>query len=267
MVRQHFSQPSEVRRGFVKRNEPARVFLRDLQDLQLRLKYEFKNLELLKQALTHRSFSQDHYERLEFLGDAALGLSISAFLFERLGAQMAEGDLSRVRARLVREASLHTLALDLGLPALLRLGAGEVGTGGAVRASILADAVEAILGAIYLDGGFEACFQTVRHLFSKIDINSDFIASAKDAKTRLQEFLQAGKWPTPEYAVLKTTGAEHQQVFHVQCRVPSHALQCEAEGQNRRSAEQAAAQKMLQLLAENTKPKTAVRTVGKKSQR
>lgn len=250
MRNSHFSVAHTARRVYVPQNTPERAFSVDLTELQQRLRYSFQRLELLKQALTHRSFSQNHYERLEFLGDAALGLSISALLFERLGEQVAEGDLSRVRARLVREASLHVLALDLGLPGLLRLGAGEVGTGGAVRPSILADALEAILGAIYVDGGFEACLKTVRHLFSKIDISPDFIAAAKDAKTRLQEFLQAQKLPTPEYAVIKTTGAEHQQVFYVRCAVAAYALEAQAQGPNRRSAEQAAAGLLLQLLEE-----------------
>lgn len=218
-----------------------------LEDLQHRLQYRFKNINLLQQALTHRSFSQDHYERLEFLGDAALSLSMSALLFEQL-SNVPEGDLSRVRAKLVCEQSLHALAQDLGLGTLLRLGAGEARAGGALRPSILADAVEAILGAIYLDGGFEAASSVVRQLFAHIPITPDLIAAAKDAKTQLQEILHAKKMPSPEYSIISTQGAEHKQVFEVACFVPSLRLGTKGTGRNRRSAEQAAAAAMLPLL-------------------
>ena len=153
-----------------------------LSVLQQRLQHTFSQPQLLQQALTHRSFSLDHNERLEFLGDSVLGLAISGLLYEKLG-ERPEGELSRVRSNLVKEGTLHQIALQLGLPALLRLGEGEARSGGAQRPSILADALEALLGAIYLDAGFEAARQVVLRLFAQVDINPQMQAAAKDPKT------------------------------------------------------------------------------------
>lgn len=156
--------------------------LASLQALQARLQYPFKTPALLQQALTHRSYSADHNERLEFLGDSVLGLAVAHMLYEALGSG-AEGDLSRLRAHLVRQDSLHRLALELDLSPLLRLGEGEMRSGGQRRPSILADALEAIIGAVYLDGGPAAADALVRRLFERVEISPAMSAAAKDAKT------------------------------------------------------------------------------------
>ena len=156
-----------------------------LKELQRRLQHEFSNPSLLTRALTHRSFSADHYERLEFLGDSVLGLAISGLLYARLDS-LPEGDLSRVRANLVKQETLHQLAVTLGLPELLRLGEGEARSGGAKRPSILADALEALIGAVYVDAGFQPAQALVLRLFSKVAINPEMQAIGKDPKTELQ---------------------------------------------------------------------------------
>ena len=177
-----------------------------LQALQQRLQHQFANQSLLEQALTHRSFSADHNERLEFLGDSVLNLAVAHMLYQALGSG-AEGDLSRLRAQLVRQDSLHRLALDLGFAPLLRLGAGEVSSGGQRRPSILADALEAIIGAVYLDGGPLAADALVRRLFERVEISPATSAAAKDAKTALQEWLQGRKMRLPQYEVARVLGA------------------------------------------------------------
>ena len=161
----------------------------ELSRLQERLQYSFANGALLQRAVTHRSFSAEHNERLEFLGDSVLSLAISSLLYAKL-ASMPEGDLSRVRANLVKEGTLHKIALKLQLPDLLRLGEGEAKSGGKQRPSILADAVEALIGAVYLDAGFAAGETVVHHLFEGVDINPHMRAADKDPKTALQELLQ-----------------------------------------------------------------------------
>ena len=158
--------------------------------LQRRLDYRFRDPALLERALTHRSFGSGHNERLEFLGDAVLNLTVSHLLYERFG-ESAEGDLTRVRAHLVREDSLHRAALQLGLPQVLRLSEGEARGGGAQRPSILADAAEAVIGAVYLDGGFDAARALVAALFGELILGTGVDAWRKDAKTELQEWLQA----------------------------------------------------------------------------
>ena len=168
-----------------------------LQALQQRLQHQFANQSLLEQALTHRSFSADHNERLEFLGDSVLNLAVAHMLYQALGSG-AEGDLSRLRAQLIRQDSLHRLALDLGFAPLLRLGAGEVSSGGQRRPSILADALEAIIGAVYLDGGSLAADALVRRLFERVEISPATSAAAKEAKTALQERLQGRKRRLPQ---------------------------------------------------------------------
>lgn len=223
-----------------------------LNALQLRLQYPFSNVSLLQRALTHRSFSSDHYERLEFLGDSVLGLAISDLLYARLGA-LPEGDLSRVRANLVKQDTLHQLALGLGLPDLLRLGEGEMRSGGPKRASILADALEAIIGAVYLDAGFLQAQALVHRLFEAVEINPQMAAIGKDPKTELQEWLQGRKMKLPLYKVVATVGAAHKQSFDVECEIPELRLSERGIGGSRRAGEQAAAAAMLQTIKSKVK--------------
>ncbi|MDR0480204.1 MAG: ribonuclease III [Burkholderiaceae bacterium] len=223
-----------------------------LADLQQRLHYRFQDARLLARALTHRSFSASHNERLEFLGDAVLNLAVAHRAFEALQGY-PEGDLSRVRAQLVREESLHGLALRLGLPEALQLGEGERRAGGRERASILADALEAIIGAVYLDGGYPAAQALVGRLLEGVAITPSLAAAAKDAKTALQEWLQARRMALPRYEVVAITGAEHQQTFDVRCTVEALGRRSHAQGQgtSRRAAEQTAAATMLTQLTES----------------
>lgn len=211
------------------------------------MQHPFSNPSLLARALTHRSFSIDHYERLEFLGDSVLGLAISDLLYARLG-NLPEGDLSRVRANLVKQETLHQLAVGLGLPDLLRLGEGEVRSGGQKRPSILADALEAVIGAVYLDAGFSKAQELVHRLFSAVEINPQMDAIGKDAKTALQEWLQGRKMKVPLYKVVATLGAAHKQTFDVECEIPELHLAERGIGGSRRAGEQAAATAMLQTL-------------------
>lgn len=197
--------------------------------------------------MTHRSFSAEHYERLEFLGDSVLGLSISGLLYQRLMDQ-PEGDLSRVRANLVKQETLHQIALGLGLPAMLRLGEGEARSGGHKRPSILADALEALIGAVYLDAGFAAAEALVRRLFAGVAINPQMQAIGKDPKTALQEWLQGRKMKLPAYRVVSTLGAAHQQTFDVECAIEELGLTERGIGGSRRAGEQAAAAAMLTKL-------------------
>lgn len=224
-----------------------------LARLQQRLGHRFASMALLERALTHRSFSAHHNERLEFLGDAVLGLAVAHLLFSARD-HSAEGDLSRMRANLVREESLHRIALALELPPTLRLGAGEVRSGGRLRPSILADAVEAIIGAVYLDGGYQAAEQLVHRLLGDVDLTQVRAVAAKDPKTALQEWLQAHRLALPQYEVLRTQGAEHAQTFEVACRVPQRRLQTLGQGRSHRKAEQMAAAAMLQKLQGKTQP-------------
>ena len=215
--------------------------------LQQRLQHRFADPSLLELALTHRSFSAHHNERLEFLGDTVLNLSISQVLYRVLG-EMTEGELSRIRANLVRQETLHQLALNLDLGPLIRLGEGELRSGGPRRPSILADALEAVIGAVFLDAGFEAADALVRRLYDQVEINPDMQANTKDAKTQLQEWLQARRKKLPEYKVVDTQGAAHQQTFEVHCLVPDLGLSARGQGTSRRAGEQAAAQAMLALI-------------------
>lgn len=218
-----------------------------LMALQVRLQYEFSDTVLLRRALTHRSFSQDHYERLEFLGDSVLSLAVSDLLYARL-SELPEGDLSRVRANLVKQDTLHALAVGLGLPELLQLGEGELRSGGQKRPSILADALEAVIGAVYLDAGFPAAQQLVQRLFKAVEINPKMDAIGKDPKTGLQEWLQGRKMKLPAYRVVGTLGAAHKQTFDVECAITELNLTERGIGISRRAAEQAAAAVMLQKL-------------------
>lgn len=224
-----------------------------LDALQRRIGYHFTDAQLLSRALTHRSFGADHNERLEFLGDAVLSLAISGLLFERF-AGSDEGDLTRVRAHLVREDSLHRVAVQLGLPEVLNLGEGEARGGGAQRASILADALEALLGATFLDGGFDAARALVKGLFGEVIQTTDVASWSKDAKTELQEWLQARRLPVPTYRISATRGQAHAQTFEVECVVPALNLTESGEGRSRRVAEQEAARRMLDALKMSDHP-------------
>ena len=230
-----------------------------LAALQQRLGYRFGQPDLLQRALTHRSFGADHNERLEFLGDAVLGLAVSSLLIERHSGS-DEGDLTRIRAHLVREESLHKLAHSLGLPAVLRMSEGEARGGGAQRPSILADAMEAILGAVYQDGGFEASRALIERLLGEVISSADSSGDwAKDAKTALQEWLQARKLPVPAYRITETRGQAHAQTFQVECAVESLNLVHHGEGRSRRVAEQAAARAMLDELMARDMPGSGLR--------
>ena len=221
----------------------------ETQALLERLKVSFANLGLLELALTHRSFGAEHNERLEFLGDTVLNLAVSRMLYVAL-PNMPEGDLSRVRANLVKQDTLFRLALDLQLSTLIRLGEGEMKSGGQKRPSILADVLEALIGAVFLDAGYEVAEALVFRLFEPIEINPGMQAASKDPKTELQEWLQAKRFKLPIYRVVGTLGAAHQQTFDVECEVPELALIERGIGGSRRAAEQVAAQAMLQAIQE-----------------
>ena len=218
-----------------------------LDALQRRIGHRFDDALLLQRALTHRSFGADHNERLEFLGDAVLSVVVSSLLYERF-AGSDEGDLTRVRAHLVREESLHRVALQLALPEVLRLGEGEARGGGAHRASILADALEALIAATFLDGGFTAARVVVKGLFGEVIETTDVASWSKDAKTELQEWLQARRFPVPSYRIVATRGQAHAQTFDVECAVPALNLAEQGVGRSRRIAEQEAARRMLEAL-------------------
>jgi len=224
-----------------------------LEALQARLGHAFNDLLLLQRAVTHRSFGSDHYERLEFLGDAVLNLAVSSLLYERFSGS-DEGDLTRVRAHLVREESLHRAALTLGIADVLRMSEGEARGGGAQRPSILADALEALIGAIYLDGGFDAAISLVRRLFGDLIASSEAESWRKDAKTELQEWLQARRLPVPAYRIVATRGQAHAQTFEVECAVPTLGLAEPGEGRSRRAAEQEAARRLLARLVASDQP-------------
>jgi ribonuclease-3 len=230
-----------------------------LEALQQRIGRRFADPKLLALAMTHRSFGIEHNERLEFLGDAVLSLAVSNLLYERF-AGSDEGDLTRVRAHLVREDSLHRAALQLGLPEVLRLSEGEARGGGAQRASILADALEALLGATFVDGGFDAARALVKQLFGEIIDTTDIHSWSKDAKTELQEWLQARRLPVPVYRILATRGQAHAQTFEVECAVPALSLAESGEGRSRRVAEQEAARRMLDALNASDKPGSALQS-------
>ena len=215
-----------------------------LEALQRRLGHRFANPALLQRALTHRSFGAEHNERLEFLGDTVLALAVSELLYERFSGS-DEGDLTRVRAHLVREDSLHKAALALGLPELLRLSEGEARGGGAQRASILADALEALIGAVFQDGGYAKARALVQGLFGEVIQATEADSWSKDAKTELQEWLQARRIAVPSYRIVATRGQAHAQTFEVECAVPTLARRAAGQGRSRRAAEQEAARRLL----------------------
>jgi ribonuclease-3 len=214
---------------------------------ETQLRYAFKNPELLDLALTHRSASRANNERLEYLGDSFLNFAIARRLFE-LRRDDAEGDLSRARAALVKEPTLAAIASELGVDAHLTLGAGELRTGGAQRSAILADAVEALIGAVLLDGGTTAAEAVVELMFADHLRSLPDAAALKDPKTRLQEWLQASGLPLPSYAVTEVHGPDHEKTFVVECQVREKNVQTTGRGQSRRRAEQDAAAAMLVAL-------------------
>ena len=212
-----------------------------LEVLSHRLGYSFKRNALLKQALTHRSHSHSNNERLEFLGDGVLNCVIANLLYQRF-TTLPEGDLSRLRAHLVKESTLSEIAQQLSLGEALRLGEGELKSGGWRRPSLLADAVEALIGAVFVDGGFAEAEGLVTRLYGPLLNNLDPKSVGKDPKTLLQEYLQGRKLALPEYALLGTEGEAHCQTFRVECRIPALAIQAQGEGGSRRAAEQQAAE-------------------------
>ncbi|MDX3893597.1 MULTISPECIES: ribonuclease III [Pusillimonas] len=208
--------------------------------LETALDYRFQDASLLEQALTHRSHSARHNERLEFLGDSVLNFVVAAMLFKRF-AKIDEGDLSRLRANLVKQSSLADIAQKLSLSQYLRLGEGELKSGGFRRPSILADTLEAIFGAIFLDAGFDAAQKTIVRLYTPIVQSVDPKTLGKDPKTLLQELLQGRKLDLPTYTVVATHGAAHNQMFDVECSIPALDIKVSAPGSSRRAAEQLAA--------------------------
>jgi ribonuclease-3 len=205
-----------------------------------RLGYAFRDSDLLRRALTHRSFGADHNERLEFVGDAVLGCAIAAALYRQF-PRVPEGVLSRLRSALVDEPTLARLAVGLGLDSALRLGKAEVAGGGAPRPSILADALEAIFGAVLVDGGYDDARAVVEKVYAAELAVLDPAAMTKDPKTRLQEWLQAQEMSVPEYVVTAVTGEAHAQTFTVECRISALDIATRGSGTSRRAAEQMAA--------------------------
>lgn len=204
------------------------------------LGYSFRKPELLRHALTHRSFGIQNNERLEFVGDAVLNCVIGLALYERFPS-LPEGDLSRVRASLVNQDTLAKVARRLSLGGEIRLGEGEHKSGGDERPSILADALEAVFGAVFVDGGFDMARKVIEACFGDVLAQADPAALGKDPKTRLQEWLQARRMSVPEYVVTVTTGEAHAQTFEVECRIPALGVVVAGRGASRRAAEQAAA--------------------------
>ena len=227
------------------------------QDLTKRLTYKFVETNLLTQALTHRSYSAQNNERLEYLGDGALNFIIANQLYQRFPT-LDEGDLSRLRAQLVKEATISEIALSLDLGAALKLGEGELKSAGWRRPSILADALEAIIGAVYLDGGFAAAEALVLCLYAEKLNTIDPKVIDKDPKSLLQELLQGKKVAVPEYAVVHTGGEAHAQVFIVECFIQKMDIRTVGEGTSRRIAEQQAAQMALLALEKISFGKTHI---------
>ena len=224
----------------------------DLDRLQRRIGYQFKDPELLLLAVTHRSFGNQNNERLEFLGDSLVNMIIAEHLYHHF-ERAREGQLSRLRARMVKGVTLAEIGREFELGQYLRLGSGEMKSGGFRRDSILADAVESIIGAIYLDSGFDTCRQQVLSWFDKRLERLDIQDTQKDPKTRLQEYLQSRQFPLPRYEVISVDGEAHAQTFHVSCAMPSLDRKTTGVGSSRRIAEQQAARAALkQLGVENS---------------
>jgi ribonuclease-3 len=220
----------------------------DLERFSDTIGYRFRNTDLLLRALTHRSFSAAHNERLEFLGDSVVNCAVAVAVYRKF-PDLPEGDLHRLRASLVSDASLASIASRHDLGSYLQLGIGEVKTGGASRASTLAAALEAVVGAAFLDGGFEAADSVVQTLLGAALSNIDPLKTAKDPKTFLQEYLAKRGIALPQYSLLGTTGQAHKLAFQVACEIPSLGVRCVAEGPTRRSAEQEAARAAYESVA------------------
>lgn len=237
-----------------------------IEELESRLGLSFKDKGLLTLALTHRSYGLQHNERLEYLGDSVLNLAVAALLYKELEG-FSEGDLSRVRSNLVRQQALHDIAQTLSLHRHLYLGDGERKSGGLRRPSILADALEAIVAAVFLDQGYETAYSVVERLYRPILNQVDPKTLGKDAKTLLQEFLQGNGLPLPVYAVVATRGAAHNQVFEVECSIPKLGLTLLGSGASRRAAEQVAATEALasaqQALSSTPKKRRKTRSKDK----
>jgi len=218
----------------------------DLEGFSLSIGYRFTDPELLRRALTHRSHGASHNERLEFLGDSVVNCVVALELYERF-PRLTEGELSRLRANVVHQPSLAAVAQRFAFGEHLRLGEGELRSGGARRPSILADSVEAVIGAVFLDGGYAAARQVVRALLGSTLDAIDPAASSKDPKTLLQEYLQARRLALPQYAVVATRGEAHDQQFQVECAIPELGIRSLGEGASRRGAEQEAAREAYEL--------------------
>jgi len=212
-----------------------------LERLQARLGHVFSDPRLLQEALTHRSFGQPNNERFEFLGDSILNCVTAIALFERF-SELREGELSRVRASLVRQDALHRIALALELGDCLRLGEGELKSGGSRRPSILADGLEAVFAAVFLDAGFGAAKGVIDRLYQPLLAEVDPLKPSKDAKTALQEWLQARRMPVPTYIMVQALGEAHAQEFEVACEIPKLGVRTLARGASRRIAEQQSAE-------------------------
>ena len=217
------------------------------------LSYEFTDVTLLQQALTHRSAPGTNNERLEFLGDAVLDFVVSELVYHS-NAEASEGDLSKLRSSLVKDTSLAGLAKDIGLGEHLILGGGERKSGGHRRDSILADALEALFGAVYLDSGIAEATRVIEHAFGDRFKNLPVSADLRDPKTRLQEWLQGRGLGLPEYELLQVSGKAHNQVFDVSCNIQDGSQVTNGSGSTRRNAEQASAQAMLEKLGESGAP-------------
>lgn len=226
-----------------------------INTLLKKLEYTFSDPSLLDEALTHRSYSSKNNERLEFLGDGILNFVIAHELF-KLYPDVQEGDLSRLRANLVNKDSLAEIAGHLKLGEVIKLGSGELKSGGFRRPSILADAVESILGAVYCDGGFEPCRELIIRLYANRLALSMDLQSLKDPKTQLQELLQSRRFSLPDYQVTKITGQAHAQAFHVRCSIKKMNIEVNGEGKSRRKAEQVAAGRAIALVEEQFGKKT-----------
>lgn len=216
--------------------------------LEKTLQYQFQNAELYQQALTHRSATHRNNERLEFLGDAVLDFVVSEAVY-LARPEVTEGDLSKLRASLVKDESLAEIALEIGLGEHLILGSGERKTGGHRRESILADALEAIFGAVFLDSGFDAAKKVIDRVYAQRYQDLPDVADLRDPKTRLQEWLQARKMELPQYDLVAVSGEDHQKKFTVTCAVVEKSVSTDGESTTRRKAEQEAARKMIRLLA------------------
>lgn len=224
----------------------------NLKQLMNKIHYNFRNLSLLELALCHRSFGKQNNERLEFLGDSLLNFVIASELYNRF-PEAQEGELSRLRSYLVREETLAILAQEFGIGGVLHLGVGEIKSGGASRASILADAVEALIGAIYLDSGLKECYGRIV-VWYKDQLDSLSLSDIyKDSKSKLQELLQSQQYPLPNYRLVKIKGEEHRQIFVIECKIALLNHPVVAEGTSRRKAEQKVAELVLEELASGRK--------------